>query len=145
MPYMIRPSFFQYEYVVKTSRLIDGDTLAVELDLGFALTISQSCRILHIDAPEHTTLAGQLVTQVVGKWLAAAAPISVVSVQLDKFAGRFDGVVYNHDRSDNLANYLLSNSLARPYEGDKKPPWTSIQLQAVVDKANSILSLQRTI
>ena len=45
-----------YQYKIKKiNRVIDGDTVDLDIDLGFGLTISQRVRLLHIDAAEIRT------------------------------------------------------------------------------------------
>lgn len=41
-----------YNYKAKLIRIIDGDTIEVEIDLGFNIRINQIVRIYGIDAPE---------------------------------------------------------------------------------------------
>lgn len=129
-----------YRFNVLSFRPIDGDTTFVTLDLGFEITINQSCRYYGLDAPEHTTQAGKLVSQVVAKWLTENSPISITSIKRDKFADRFDGVVYSKDGITTLNSYLINNKLAKPYLGAAKTPWTPTELSAIVTIANSILN-----
>jgi micrococcal nuclease len=45
-----------YQYKIKKiNRVIDGDTVDLDIDLGFGLTITQRVRLLHIDAAEVRT------------------------------------------------------------------------------------------
>ena len=44
----------QYK-VKKINRVIDGDTVDLDIDLGFSITISQRIRLKDIDAPETRT------------------------------------------------------------------------------------------
>ena len=41
-----------YQYAARIDRCIDGDSLAVTLDLGFSVTISQQLRLLGVDCAE---------------------------------------------------------------------------------------------
>lgn len=45
-----------YEYRAKVLRVIDGDTIDVELDLGFKIKVFQRLRFAGINAPETRTL-----------------------------------------------------------------------------------------
>jgi micrococcal nuclease len=46
-----------YEYKVnKVIKIIDGDTIDIEIDLGFSISIRQRIRLADIDAPETRTL-----------------------------------------------------------------------------------------
>ena len=45
-----------YQYKIKKiNRVIDGDTVDLDIDLGFGVTITQRVRLLHIDAAETRT------------------------------------------------------------------------------------------
>lgn len=133
-----------YNYQVLSYRPVDGDTTELVIDLGFKLTITQLCRFSGIDAPEHTTLAGQLVAKVVEKWLAKNIPLVVTSVSRDKYADRFDGVITGSalgSATMSVNNYLIANHLARPYAGGLKLPWSASELANIVTIANSILAV----
>lgn len=41
-----------YIYNCKVIRVIDGDTIVLDIDLGFHITIRRSCRLLKYNAPE---------------------------------------------------------------------------------------------
>lgn len=41
-----------YNYRAKVIRVYDGDTITLELDLGFHIKITENCRLYGIDAPE---------------------------------------------------------------------------------------------
>ena len=46
-----------YQYKIKKfNRVIDGDTVDLDIDLGFSLTISHRVRLKDINAPETRTL-----------------------------------------------------------------------------------------
>jgi len=130
-----------YQYVVRSFRVIDGDTIAMELDLGFSTFTAQSCRLYGVDAPEHTTTAGKLVKAVIERWLKLVQTLCVSSVGWDKYANRFDGIVaaVNSPQIPTLNSYLLTQGLARPYSGGKKPLWLADELLAIENKANSII------
>lgn len=41
-----------YVYKCKVHRVVDGDTVILDIDLGFFITIRRSCRLLKYNAPE---------------------------------------------------------------------------------------------
>lgn len=41
-----------YEYRATVVRVIDGDTVDLQIDVGFKMTAIQRCRLLRINAPE---------------------------------------------------------------------------------------------
>jgi micrococcal nuclease len=49
-----------YEYAAKLNRVIDGDTVVLDIDLGFHVTITEHIRLLRVDCPELNTPEGKL-------------------------------------------------------------------------------------
>ncbi len=45
---------FEY-YVKKVTNVVDGDTIDVDIDLGFSISYSQRVRLAGIDTPESRT------------------------------------------------------------------------------------------
>lgn len=81
-----------FEYAATVVRVIDGDTLVLDVDLGFSIWLRSSCRLAGVNAIELRHPGGvEARAHLTG--LVAAAPLVVRSVRLDKFAGRFDGVL----------------------------------------------------
>ena len=64
-----------YHYRAKVVRTVDGDTIDVELDLGFDITLKARVRLVGINTPESRTrdleekAAGLAAKEYVGKWL----------------------------------------------------------------------------
>ena len=48
-----------YTYYATLENVIDGDTLSINFDLGFFLTLKETVRLAGIDAPEITTKKGK--------------------------------------------------------------------------------------
>ena len=44
-----------FEYRVKITRVVDGDTVDAELDLGFNIIYKERIRLMGIDTPESRT------------------------------------------------------------------------------------------
>jgi len=60
-----------YQYKCKILKVIDGDTVDVETDLGFDIRVNMRVRLLGIDAPEMSTEAGKASRL----WLIDAMPV----------------------------------------------------------------------
>jgi len=128
----------KYQFPVLSFEVLDGDTVAVVLDQGFACTISQSCRLYGIDTPEKSTVAGEWVKKVLEKSLSDC-PIETLtceSVAQDKFCGRFVGILRISDVSVN--EWLLDKGLGKPYFGKKKDLWTEEELEAIALKCQEL-------
>ena len=52
-----------YEYHATVLRVVDGDTIDLDVDLGFHIHVQQRVRLAGINAPEHGTKAGDAATK----------------------------------------------------------------------------------
>lgn len=59
-----------YRYRARCLRIIDADTLDVEVDLGFRTHIRTPLRLLGLNAPERTTEAGRSAIGWVALWMS---------------------------------------------------------------------------
>jgi micrococcal nuclease len=106
-----------YEYKAKVIKVYDGDTITVDIDLGFAVNLhKQSIRLYGIDTPE---LRGDerpeglkikeiLSSQILGKEV-------ILKTYKDKKGkyGRWLAEVYLNGL--NINKWLLENNYAKPY------------------------------
>jgi len=60
-----------YQYKCKILKVIDGDTVDVQTDLGFDIRLNMRVRLLGIDAPEMSTPEGKASRL----WLIEAMPV----------------------------------------------------------------------
>ena len=109
-------------------RVVDGDTLEVEVRIWFGQDVTVSVRVLGVDTPE---TKGKCTTEIeaakkAGMFTLKVAPpgglVQLHNVKLDKFAGRVDAVVELADKRD-LATALIAAGHARPYAGGKRQSW----------------------
>lgn len=75
-----------YIYAARCHRVIDADTLELEIDLGFRTQCRQHIRVIGVDAPERYTLEGIAARQAVIELMAANPPIVVRTVKGQSFA-----------------------------------------------------------
>ena len=120
-----------FEYFCKVTRVVDGDTIDVNIDLGFNIWHKARVRMLGIDTPESRTR--NLEEKALG--LASKARLKEmlkgVSVKIEcaKEKGKFGRVLANViiiDKDGNEINcndQLCAEGHARPYFGGKKVPW----------------------
>jgi endonuclease YncB( thermonuclease family) len=87
----------------------DGDTVHLDLDLGFGLRVAAytldghpelSCRIWGINTPELSTDAGKDARAAAERIAPPGTIVQVVSHDWDKYGGRFDGTLTLPDGSD---------------------------------------------
>lgn len=107
------------------NRVLDGDTVILDVDLGFYIYVRMSCRLAGINARESHTAGGPEATAYLESLLPKGAAVTVQSVKPDKYAGRFDGVVINVN-GDNVNDRMVSVGYALPWDGKGPapiPPW----------------------
>ncbi len=121
-----------FDYMVKVTRVVDGDTIDVSVDLGFDIWHNARVRMMGIDTPESRTR--NLEEKALG--LASKARLKELlkgkKVRLEcskegkgKF-GRILADVHTIDQEGNdinVNNQLIAEGHARPYYGGKKIPW----------------------
>jgi micrococcal nuclease len=97
-----------YRYRIEVVRVIDGDTVEADVDLGFHTRIRTNLRVRGINCPELNTDAGKaakahlvhLVQQTGGKWIAD-------TLKADKYGGRWDAVIWLSD-AVSLADHMVN-------------------------------------
>jgi micrococcal nuclease len=118
-----------YQYRAKILKVLDGDTVDIDLDLGFNIVLSnQRVRMAGIDTPEsRTTNAEEKVRgQLSKKKLAEKLPVGsyvIIETQKpdsndDKF-GRILGIFILEDGT-RVNEWLIKNNYAVPYKGENK-------------------------
>jgi endonuclease YncB( thermonuclease family) len=96
-PQLKRPESLRYVFEAKLLRIIDGDTLLLELDLGFGLKKEHRVRLAHIDACTSTSDKGRAATKMVTDRLVTADRVLVQTKRADKH-GRYIGNIFYSTR-----------------------------------------------
>lgn len=98
-----------YTYAARLVRVIDGDTVVLDLDLGFKLwRLNESYRLARIDAPEMATAGGPPAKAALEDYLAGKA-LKVVTSKGDKY-GRY--LVELLADNANANDWLVTNGRA---------------------------------
>lgn len=111
-------------YNATVDRVVDGDTVNLTVDLGFTVLIRQSCRLYGINAAEKGTEGGNAATANLTELLPVGTHVVVQSLAIDKFGGRFDGIIYL--TGTNLNDKLVKDGWAAAWDGKGPrpvPPW----------------------
>jgi len=117
-----------YVYNCKLVKIVDGDTIDVDIDLGFGVCLKkQRIRLEGINAPESRTrnqAEKKLGLLAKSRLSAILQSDFVVKTTLDKKGkfGRIIGTPYVDDR--NVCELLVEEGHARLYDGGKREPWT---------------------
>lgn len=94
-------------------RVVDGDTLVVQVDLGFSLWTRQYLRLRGIDCPELDTPEGKKAIKFVERELETAPYVIISSTRSDKYDRYLADVFYTKNGNELfLNNGLLEERLA---------------------------------
>jgi micrococcal nuclease len=115
-----------YEYQAKIIRVVDGDSIIVDIDLGFNVTLAkQSVRLYGVDTPETRTKnplekkCGLLVKEYVQS-LLKANQIYTMKTHLDK-KGKFGRILADFRiNTVFLSELLITKGYAVKYTGQSK-------------------------
>lgn len=124
-----------YEYKCKINRVIDGDTVDVDIDLGFGVILAdERVRIMGIDTPESRTsdkvedLFGEAAKAKVKELLSENSILKTeVSKSGEDMKGKFGRILgdfiienYNGKEDKRLTDILIDEGYAVPYFGGSK-------------------------
>ena len=114
-----------YEYRCKIVKVIDGDTVDVDIDLGFGMTYKkQRVRMKGIDTPESRTRDLEekkfgLASKEFLKEQLKDQEIELVSHDKGKF-GRILGELFVGSSAYSINRIMIDNHHAVPYDGQSK-------------------------
>ena len=106
-----------YEYKAKVLRVVDGDTIDAEVDLGFHIKMEMKLRLAGINAPEMNTVEGKksraaLMSLIEGQDVT----IFTIKDRQEKY-GRYLAVVITMKDHKNINEWLVEQNLAVKYNG----------------------------
>jgi micrococcal nuclease len=119
-----------YTYNAKINRVIDGDSIEADIDLGFGVSIKKMVRLNGIDAPEKNSrilseresaakATARTKYALENKWVIIKTQLD----QGDKY-GRVLAYVYESSKeleeNQSFNIKLIQEGLAIPYDGGKK-------------------------
>ena len=115
-----------YEYRATVSRVIDGDTVWLDVDLGFNVQVRLEFRLEGLNTPE--IVGPQKVAGLTAKAelarLLGLGPLRIVSTKKEKY-GRYLATLYvtpTGGSEINVNEALLSQGFAKPYNGEGPKP-----------------------
>ena len=110
-----------YQYKIKKiKKIVDGDTLDADIDLGFGITISHRIRLKDINAAETRSLneeeksKGLAAKEWLKKELSREGEWIIETFKEDKY-GRYLGTLYFVGDSVTLNERMLNEGIAEPY------------------------------
>lgn len=114
-----------YEYGIKINRVIDGDTVVADVDLGFGVWLKDKhIRLYGVNTPEKNTPEGVDALKFTQSLLSHDTAMYVLHVlehKADKY-GRLLGNVYMTVgvTTKGLTQEIIANGHGKPYFGGKK-------------------------
>jgi len=110
-----------YKYYIKVTRVIDGDSLVADIDLGFHLHLHRHIRLMGIDAPEVRTkdlaekaLGLKSKDRLIELLDFVDNNAELISHGVDKY-GRVLGVIRIKSNRESINDILVSEGLAKVY------------------------------
>lgn len=118
---------FEY-YVKKVTKIVDGDTIDVDIDLGFDISFSSRVRLAGIDTPESRTAdkmekaLGLEAKAYLKHEIEAAKSVVIKTEKMDSSEkyGRILGWVYLDGSEKSLNEKMISDGYAWSYLGETK-------------------------
>ena len=124
-----------YEYNATVTEVVDGDTIVIDIDLGFdVMFTNQKVRLLGVDTPESRTsdkvekVFGVASKDFVKKFVSGCKSKVIIRTHIsegtddsgrEKF-GRLLGEIINPDTKEVLNDQLISKNYAVRYMGENK-------------------------
>ena len=118
-----------YHYNAKVSRVVDGDTIDVVLDLGFDVSLKARVRFFGIDAPESRTrdaeekMRGLESKAYVQNWIDGHDNKIIIKTSLDergKFGRILGRILCPDDECDCLNDDMVEYGYASEYFGGSR-------------------------
>jgi micrococcal nuclease len=118
-----------YEYFVKeVTKVVDGDTIDVIIDLGFDIMFSSRVRLAGIDTPESRTTdkaeksLGLESKEYLKKNLKDAKPIVIKTEKINSSEkyGRILGWLYINNDTESINDKMINDGYAWGYLGETK-------------------------
>ena len=118
-----------YEYSCKINKVLDGDTVDINLDLGFNIVLAnQRVRMAGIDTPESRTanaeekVRGLLSKKKLTEKLSSSKWCKIKTLKSDNNDDKFGRILgeFILDDGTNINQWLIENNYAVTYQGENK-------------------------
>jgi micrococcal nuclease len=124
---ILRRVMFEY-YVKKVTKVVDGDTIDVEIDLGFDISFSSRVRLAGIDTPESRTTdkmekaLGLEAKAYLKSQIESAKTVVIKTEKMDSSEkyGRILGWLFLDGSEVSMNEKMISDGHAWGYLGDTK-------------------------
>ena len=106
-----------YTYSAEVIKVVDGDTVDLNIDLGFHVKIAKRIRLSLIDAPERFTELGKKSKEFLSNTLPEGSVVTV-KTQLDRDDkyGRVLGEIFTQDQISSINKLMIDSGHAEYYK-----------------------------
>ena len=118
-----------YQYKAKILKVLDGDTVDIDLDLGFNIVLSnQRVRMAGIDTPESRTvdkeekIRGNLSKKKLAEKLPIGSYVTIETQKSDNNDDKFGRIlaIFVLEDGTSLNQWMIDNNYAVLYQGENK-------------------------
>jgi micrococcal nuclease len=118
-----------YQYKAKILKVLDGDTVDIDLDLGFNIVLSnQRVRMAGIDTPESRTvdkeekIRGNLSKKKLAEKLPVGSYVKIETQKSDNNDDKFGRIlaIFVLEDGTSLNQWMIDNNYAVLYQGENK-------------------------
>jgi len=118
-----------YTYKCRINKVLDGDTVDIDLDLGFNIVLAnQRVRMIGVDTPESRTankeekVRGTLSKKKLSEKLPTGSWVKIQTHKDDGNDDKFGRILGEFILEDgtNVNQWLIENNYAVPYQGENK-------------------------
>jgi micrococcal nuclease len=118
-----------YQYKAKILKVLDGDTVDIDLDLGFNIVLSnQRVRMAGIDTPESRTvdkeekIRGNLSKKKLAEKLPIGSYVTIETQRSDNNDDKFGRIlaIFILEDGTSLNQWMIDNNYAVLYQGENK-------------------------
>lgn len=106
-----------YRYRCSLVRVVDADTVVVNIDLGFRLNATMPVRLTGLNAPELKTSAGKTARAWVIDWFVQHPDLMIETLKDPEKYGRWLGTISPANGGKALNTELIARSLAVEWDG----------------------------
>jgi micrococcal nuclease len=109
-----------YQYKAIVVRVVDGDTVVLNIDLGFNVCMNESCRLAGIDTPELTSTNSEekakavVAKKFLAKILQEGREVTINSKALDKYRRPLVEILVS-GMSISINQKMIDSGLAKKY------------------------------
>lgn len=132
-----------FQFPVLDFRVIDGDSVVVEVDVGFRFRWTGSVRLSGIDTPEinrkRERQAGNAAKEALEALLIRNRDgLMLRSIEWDKYGRVVGDLLMGEELEISACRWMVNAGLARRYDGGRRMPWSESELDEVWHRARDL-------